>query len=110
MKQESETYRATFDSFGKFKQARIRMVPGETATIKDIWRSYRNWYEMVGSGGGGKKLTQTELQKRLDDEYGVPTDKKTYRRVMVFDSDEDIDEFERQKADGIVADTGATKA
>lgn len=109
VKQESETYRATFDSFGKFKQARIRMVPGETSTIKDIWRSYRNWYEMVGSGGGGKKLTQTELQKRLDDEYGVPTDKKTYRRIMVFDSDEDIDEFERQKAEGVSADTGATK-
>jgi P4 family phage/plasmid primase-like protien len=99
VKQESMNYRALFDSFGKFSQARIRVVPGETTTLKDIWRAYRNWYEQVGSGGGGKKLTQTELQKRLDDEFGVPYDKKTYKRIRVFDSDEDIEEYEKELAE-----------
>ena len=97
VREESQMYRATFDSFGKFKRARIREAPGQESPMKDIWRAYRNWYEQVGPGSGGKKLTQADLQKRLDDEFGVPHDKKTYKRICVFDNDEDIDEFDRVK-------------
>jgi P4 family phage/plasmid primase-like protien len=97
VKQESENYRALFDSFGKFKQARIRACPGTEATLKELFRAYKYWYEQVGSAGGGKKLTMTELQKRLDDEFGMPADKKTYRRITVFDSDEDLEEWEREQ-------------
>jgi hypothetical protein len=33
----------------------------------------------------------------LDDEFGMPADKKTYRRITVFDSDEDLEEWERDQ-------------
>ena len=68
--------------------------------MKEIWRVYRQWTEVVGSAGG-KRLTMAELQKRLDDEYGAPMDKKTYRRVRLFESDDDIEEFEKELADSI---------
>jgi hypothetical protein len=100
VKQESENYRALFDSFGKFKQARIRACPGKEATLKELFRAYKYWYEQVGSAGGGKKLTVAELQKRLDDEFGMPADKKTYRRIMVFESDEELEEWEREREGG----------
>jgi P4 family phage/plasmid primase-like protien len=94
VKQESENYRSMFDSFGKFKQARLRPEAGSEACIKEIWRIYKQWSEIVGSAGG-KKLTMMELQKRMDDEYGAPADKRTYRRVRLFESEEDIEEFEK---------------
>ena len=51
----------------------------------------------MGSAGG-KKLSMTELQKRLDDEFGVPMDKKTYKRMRLFESEEDIEEYEQEMA------------
>ena len=106
VRQESENYRALFDSFGKFKNARIRVVAGEECVLKDISRAYRNWYEQVGTSGGGKKLSQVELQKRLDDEFGAPYDKKTYRRMRVFDSDEELEEYEKGLLEEKKAGTG----
>jgi P4 family phage/plasmid primase-like protien len=97
IKQESEKYREGFDGFGKFKNARIRIESGSEARILDIWRAYKNWLEISGSGSG-KKLTQLELQKRLEDEFGVPQDKKTFKRIHVFDSDEDVEEFDAERA------------
>jgi P4 family phage/plasmid primase-like protien len=95
IKQESENYRALFDSFGKFKMSRIRQESGAEAQFKEIWAVYKRWSEEMGSSGG-KRLTQTELQKRLNDEFGEPLDKKTYRRVRLFDDDEDIDAYDRE--------------
>ncbi len=95
VKQESNKYREMFDSFGKFKASRIREEIGQEAVIKDIWRVYKNWVE--GVGGGGRRLTMQELQKRLDDEFGQPYDRKTYKRVLLFDSDEDIEEYDNSK-------------
>lgn len=86
-----------FDSFGKFKQARLRPVAGEEAAIKEIWRIYKQWSEMVGSAGG-KRLSMMELQKRMDDEFGAPPDKKTYKRLRLFESDEDIEEYDKESA------------
>ena len=97
VKQESENYRSMFDSFGKFKQARLRPESGSEACMKEIWRVYKQWSEIVGSAGG-KKLTMLELQKRLDDEYGAPADKRTYRRLRLFESDDDLEEFEKEAA------------
>jgi hypothetical protein len=99
VRQESENYRSMFDSFGKFKQARLRCnskTKGEEACIKEVWRIYKQWAEIVGSAGG-KKLSMLELQKRMDDEYGAPADKKTYRRVRLFESDDDIEEFDKEE-------------
>ena len=81
-----------FDSFGKFKQARFRTETGSEACLKEIWRVYKQWSEVVG----GKKLSMAELQKRLDDEYGVPADKKTYKRIRLFESDEDMEDWEKE--------------
>ena len=94
VKQESDKYREMFDAFGRFKQARMRTVPGECTTFSEVWRIYKNWHEMAG----GKRLTQNELQKRMDDEYGVPSDKKTYRRIRLFETEEDIEAFDKGDA------------
>ena len=93
----SENYRAQFDSFGKFKQARLRSCAGAETTIKEIWRAYRNWSEVGGTGA--KRLTIAELQKRMEDEYGVPGDKKTFKRLQVFESDEDLEAWEKEQAE-----------
>ena len=91
--QESANYRSQFDSFGKFMQARIRKEMGSEATLKDVWHIYKQWSEAVGSAGG-KKLTMAELQKRCEDQFGVPHDKKTYKQMRLFESDEDAEEFD----------------
>lgn len=97
VRKETDRYRETFDMFGKFKGARVREETGAEALFKDIWRVYRNWMEQMG-GGTGKRMTQPELQKRLDDEYGQPMDvKKTYKRILLFESDEDVEEYDNEK-------------
>ena len=95
--QESANYRSQFDSFGKFMQARIRKEMGSEATLKDVWHIYKQWSEAVGSAGG-KKLTMAELQKRCEDQFGVPHDKKTYKQMRLFESDEDAEEFDEGAA------------
>jgi len=94
--QESANYRSLFDSFGKFSQARIRKDKESEFTAKDAWRIYKQWSDAMGSAGG-KKLTMAELQKRCDDEFGVPHDKKTYLQRRLFESDEDAEEFDEEK-------------
>ena len=104
VKQASENYRSQFDSFGKFKQARIRTEAGAEAQLKEIWAVYKEWSVDVGAAGG-KKLTMVELQKRLDDEFGEPLDKKTYRRVRIFGDEDELDAYDRE-----AAEEAATKA
>jgi P4 family phage/plasmid primase-like protien len=94
VRQESDNYRSMFDSFGKFKQARFRVEAGSEACLKEIWRVYKQWSEVMG----GKKITLAELQKRLEDEYGVPSDKKTYKRIRLFESDEDLEDWDKEQA------------
>jgi P4 family phage/plasmid primase-like protien len=97
--QESNKYQETFDSVGKFMNARIREVKkgGYEANIKDIFRVYKNWYEAVG--GGGRKLNQTELYKRLSDKCGEPSDKKTFKQIRLFEDDLDIEEYDQSLQD-----------
>jgi phage/plasmid-associated DNA primase len=92
--QESNKYQETFDSVGKFMNARIREVKkgGYEADIKAIFREYKNWYEAVG--GGGRKLNQTELYKRLCDKCGEPSDKKTFKQMRLFTDDDEIQEYD----------------
>ena len=93
--QESNKYQESFDSVAKFMNARIREIPkgGYEAQIKDIFRVYKNWYEGIG-GGVGRKLSQTELYKRLCDKCGEPSDKKTFKQIRLFEDDADIEEYE----------------
>lgn len=96
--QESNKYQESFDSVAKFMNARIREIAkgGYEATIKDIFRVYKNWYEGIG-GGVGRKLSQTELYKRMSDKCGEPSDKKTFRQMRLFEDDADIEEYETSK-------------
>lgn len=91
---ESNKYKETFDSLAKFVNARIREVSGSESSIREIYRVYKNWYESIG-GGVGRKLPQNELYKRLCDKYGEPGDKKTFKRFMLFEDDEAIEEFDK---------------
>jgi putative DNA primase/helicase len=93
--QESNKYQESFDSVAKFMNARIKEVKGGgyTSNIKDIYRVYKNWYEGIG-GGVGRKLSQSDLYKRLSDKCGEPSDKKTFKQMLLFESDEDMEEYE----------------
>ena len=98
--QESTKYQESFDSVGKFMRARIREVKkgGYEEDIKNIFRTYKAWYEEIG-GGVGRKLSQMELYKRLSDKCGEPADKKTFKQMRLFESDEDIAEYDMSLAD-----------
>jgi phage/plasmid-associated DNA primase len=98
--QESNKYQESFDSVAKFMNARIREIKkgGYQAEIKDIYRVYKNWYDEMG-GGVGRKLSQTELYKRLSDKCGEPSDKKTFRQIRLFNDDQDLEEYEKAKMD-----------
>ena len=76
--------------------ARIREIKkgGYEANIKEIFRVYKRWYDDVG-GGVGRKLSQTELYKRLCDKCGEPSDKKTFKQMRLFEDDVDIEEYEK---------------
>jgi len=97
--QESNKYQESFDSLAKFIHARIREVKmgGHTAIMADLWLSYRSWFGE--NAGSGRKLTQTELYKRLSDKYGEPSDKLTFKQMIVFQSDAEVDAYEKEIMD-----------
>jgi P4 family phage/plasmid primase-like protien len=94
--QESNKYQESFDSVAKFMAAHIREIKmgGYEAEIKNIFRVYKRWYDEVG-GGVGRKLSQTDLYKRLCDKCGEPSDKKTFKQMRLFENDEDMVEYEK---------------
>lgn len=94
---ESQNYREAFDSYAKFRYSRMRVDrdSDEQSTLNDVWRSYRYWQEAVG--GAGKKLTQAELQRRLEDEFGKPSQGKYYSGLIVFNTEEDVEQYDEQK-------------
>ena len=94
---ESLKYRESFDSYAKFRFGRIRVErdSDEQASIADIWRSYRYWQEAVG--GVGKKLTQAEVVRRLEDEFGKPSQGKFYRGLVVFNTEEEVEKYDQDR-------------
>jgi P4 family phage/plasmid primase-like protien len=93
-----ENYKGSFDSFGKFHKSRLRKAPGweEPPVFTDIWRAYRTW--TADENPTGKKMTQNELKIRLNEIYQVPADGKTYKHIRLFFSDEEVEEFDKEKA------------
>jgi P4 family phage/plasmid primase-like protien len=91
---ESQMYREQFDSYAKFRFGRIRVNrdSDEQVSLTDIWRAYRYWYDAVG--GAGKKLQQAELNRRLEDEFGKPSQGKFYAGVVVFNTEEDAEAYD----------------
>jgi hypothetical protein len=94
---ESLKYRESFDSYAKFRYGRIRVDRDSDSQcrITDIWRSYRYWQEAVG--GVGKKLTQVELVRRLEDEFGKASQGKFYTGVFVFNTEEELEQYDEEK-------------
>jgi len=94
---ESDKYRESFDSFAKFKGSRIRQdrASTDTTALTNFWRAYKYWLEAVG--GVGKKLNQAELVRRLEDEFGKPGDGKSYTGIFVFNTDEEVEQYEEDQ-------------
>ena len=94
---ESLKYREAFDSYAKFRYSRMRVDrdSDEKCSINDIWRAYKYWYEAVG--GAGKKLTQAELNRRLEDEFGKAKESKFYSGLFVFNTEEDAEGYDEEK-------------
>jgi phage/plasmid-associated DNA primase len=92
VKKASEEYKESSDSYAKFESDRIRKCEGEKITFRDIERSYKKWVEF--SGGSARRLNNQELLKRVNDEYGAPSDGKFYYDRKVFNDDEDVEEFD----------------
>jgi P4 family phage/plasmid primase-like protien len=90
---ESNKYQESFDSVSKFINAHVIEEAGYEANIREIFSEYSAWYASIG-GGVGRKLSQSDLYKRLCDKWGgEPTDKKTFKRFHLFKADEDIEEY-----------------
>ena len=102
--QESTKYQESFDNVAKFMNARIREIKkgGYEANIGEIFRQYKRWFDDVGSGMG-RKLNQTDLYKRLCDKCGEPSDKKNFKQMRVFESDGDIEEYDKSLLEGEAA-------
>jgi len=67
-----------FDSYGKFRDAQIKVDPSVTEEnridIKVIRNAFKNW---ITSQGLDEKLpSNQELKKRLEDDYGTPVNGK----------------------------------
>ena len=88
VKKETDDYREGFDSFAKFRNDRLIRAPGEKTLFKHISAAYRDW---LGDGNrSGNRLTPKELEKRLNSEFGEPTDGKTYSHVMLKADEDEI--------------------
>jgi len=96
VKKACEEYKESNDSFAKFENDRIRKISpleGAKITFKDIERSYRNWAKQAASGA--RTLSPQDLLKRINDEYGEPSDGKSYLDRKVFADDLEIEEFDK---------------
>jgi P4 family phage/plasmid primase-like protien len=91
--QASENYKGSYDSFGKFIASRIRREIGceNPPTFKSIWNTYKIWHQ----DQTGKMLKENEFKIRLNETYQAPADGKTYLHLVVFNSDEAIEDYDR---------------
>lgn len=97
VKKASEEYKEANDSFAKFEMDRIRSThPNEKQKIdfKSIKRAYHNWASETNNAS--RKLSDDELLRRVNDEYGEPISGKFYMDKIVFFSAFDIDAYDNQ--------------
>jgi phage/plasmid-associated DNA primase len=98
VKKACEDYKESNDSFAKFESDRIRKInplEGAKMTFKDIDRSYRKW--STDAANAARKLSQQDLLKRVNDEYGDPVDDKFYLDRRVFIYDHEIEAFDNNE-------------
>jgi phage/plasmid-associated DNA primase len=112
--EHSNKYKESFDMYGKFKAERMvdfrnprqKLVEygTEETTLKDMQRAYSKWSRTNEGILSGKNLTKQELQNRLDEDFGT-LEVGIYKRVMVFDDDEEKEEFLRERAEAVAEAT-----
>ena len=102
VKQESEKYKSSHDSFAKFRIERIRErkdgfeeVTNEKVSLKDICKCYKRWAEATSA----KRLDIKEIENRCSDAFG-DSKNNTYTHIRVFLEDEEVEEFERVHEEG----------
>jgi P4 family phage/plasmid primase-like protien len=96
--QASENYKSSYDMFGKFIKSRVRRVGGwdDPPTLKTFIRVYKIWHQEQQTG---KKLTDKDVEGRLNEMFQTPTDKnKSYPNLRLFETDEDIEEYDAELA------------
>jgi P4 family phage/plasmid primase-like protien len=104
--EESNKYKESFDQYGKFKaermidfrDPRLGLVEygNEQVTLKDVMLSYNSWIRQNEGTITGKRLTKTDLQKRLEEDFGN-LDNGIFKRVAVFFDDDGKAEFEQER-------------
>jgi P4 family phage/plasmid primase-like protien len=102
VKQESEKYKADYDSFAKFRIDRIRErrdgypeLSNEQVSIKEISKCYKRWADTMGI----KRMEMKELEHRCEDAFGDSKGKKVYHHIRVFEDDTDVELFEKEHAE-----------
>ena len=90
----SMSYRSEFDMFGKFRAERIREKGGESTLISDAYRAYKNWH--AENFKGTKILQLQDFTRRMEAEFGKPADKRTYKRIIVFRDDAEVESFDAE--------------
>ncbi len=98
VKRESMDYKETFDSYARFSRERLRKVAGEKATFKLVSQAYNNWVQE--GNRKGSRLTPKELEKRLQDEFGEPSDGKTYNHLLVLIDEYAAESYEKEEEEG----------
>ena len=94
VKKTAMDYKETYDSYAKFRNDRIRKVTGQKTEFKQIQRAYSQW--LSDARRSGSRMNPKELQTRLNDEFGDPSDGKTYNHMMVFFDDQDVEDFDKE--------------
>jgi P4 family phage/plasmid primase-like protien len=101
VKKYSDEYKQSYDSFSKFRAARVRDVMSarverraelleEYIIFKQIKSAYRMWSNDYSS----KPISENELTIRCHDAFGQPADGKTYKGIKLFNSDEEAEEWD----------------
>jgi hypothetical protein len=90
----SNSYKESNDSFARFYADRIKKDVNSKATFKDINGAYKNWLEM--STGSASRISSQDLENRLNEEFGEPTDKKHYMGIRVFKNEEELENYLRE--------------
>jgi P4 family phage/plasmid primase-like protien len=106
--EQSNKYKESFDMYGKFKAERmvdfrnpkqkLTEFGDEEATIKDMTRAYTKWTKANEGILSGNKLSKQELQNRLDEDFGT-LQVGVYKRVKVFDDEDDMAVFVRDRSE-----------
>ena len=81
VKKASDDYKTSSDSYAKFEMECIIRDNNYSSTIKNICEIYNSWYQVNGKEYGYIKIKKDDFIKRLNNEYGEPSDGKTFNCI-----------------------------